>query len=351
MATQQNQYDVRRQAIRDEETKRRKAEQEAMQRRLASRGFTAGTGYAESQQRKAEEEAMAGERGRLQGVDIEQLAAGERSTEAARAREWQTGERVGAQSAASEEARAARGWQTGESEAAAARAANEARLGREWQTGEAGAARGWQSEEAGRGREFTAQQAEKEREIAWAGLEQRQQEIDNAATEFVSKLDFDYWATESGFSEAERERAWQERQNTIARNAASVETALDREWRTEMLGYEDILLRGRMELSDVLETQQAALKNRTDYLYQLGQSNTPVDTSDLSSIEKDAYEMGKTGRAYEDYQKYIIDQTTLRNQLVLTLAEAPELKDDITSIWKEFESLINPGELYGQVGG
>ena len=59
-APQNNQYDLQRQRVRDEEAKNRKLQQEAMQRSLAGRGFAGGTGVAEAQTHKTDIEAREG---------------------------------------------------------------------------------------------------------------------------------------------------------------------------------------------------------------------------------------------------------------------------------------------------
>jgi len=352
-APQNNQYDLQRQRVRDEEAKNRKLQQEAMQRSLAGRGFAGGTGFAEAQTNKADIEAREGERQRLGGIDIAEAGAEEQRAEAERARTWQTGERVGSQEFAGGQAAEERKFQTGEREGTqtwqASQNAEVNRLTERRLTAEeqAEARRMGLSED-----QFAEQKLQNVREYGLSLEEsnQRQLQIDDAAAQAQSKLDFDYWSKEAGFADADRERAWQERQGALEREEVSAENREAREFQLSLSGYQDLLTRGRMELQDTLETNQAAVKTRTDLMYQYGVSNTPVDTTNLTQLEKDSYEMGKSGRGYEDMQKYISDQTTLRNQIVLTLAEAPELKDDITAIWKEFDDLINPSALYGQGG-
>lgn len=350
---QQNQYELQRQRIREEEQRSRKAQQDAMQRRLASRGFTAGTGYAETQQNRAETEARQGERQRLTDIDIAEAGAGEQRAETERARQWQTGEREAAQKFASQESTAGRQWQTGEragtqdwqaAQNAEVRRLEERRL-TDAEKAQA-AAQGLAEDQ------FAEQKLQNVRQYGLSAEEmnQRQQQIDDAAAAAQSEVDFRYWATEAGYTDAERQRAWQERQGALERTAVTGENTAARQFQLELTGYQDLLTRGRMDLADVIEQNQQATKTRTDMMYQFGLSKTPVDTTNLTQLEKDAYQMGQSGRAYGDMQKYVEDQTSLRNQLVVSLAEAPELKDDIQEIWKQFEELINPSLLYGQGG-
>lgn len=303
-----NQYDIQRQNIRDEEQRRRKEEQDALQRRLASRGFGAGTGYTETQQMKTDIASREGERQRLSGVDVSQLASQEAADEAERQRQWQTGERTG-------------------SEEAAARAAE---AGRTWQTGERTGTQTWQSTEALQDRAL------------------RQQEIDNAAANAQSRQDFDYWAAQAGYTDAERQRAWEERQSALQREAATGEAEAQRSWETEMAGYRTSLERGTLQLQDQMDTNRAATKTHMDYLFQLGATGIPIDTSGMNQMELDAYGMGRSGKAKEDYDKYIDNKIGLRDQLILTLVESPELKNDITTLWNKFEELTGGASLYGR---
>lgn len=329
--TQTNQYDIQRQQIRDEEARRKKENIDAMKRRLASQGLGTGTGYGEAQQRKYETALGSEERSRLAGIDTAQLAAQEASTEAAKARTWQTGERTAAEQAAAEEAAKARTWQTGESQAARESAAQQAELERQFQTGERVGTQ-----------EFASQQAEADRQM-------RQQEIDNAAINSQNRLEFDYWAQQAGYTDAERERAWKDRQATLERNATASENQAQREFQLNMAGYQEELSRGTMELQSTLQNNNAQVKQHYDYLYQLGQSNVDVDTSGMNQDEVEAYNMGKAGRLKEDYDNFVQSKIDLRNQLILTLVESPDLKDDITRLWGEFERLTNQS-IYGEGG-
>jgi hypothetical protein len=140
------------------------------------------------QEREAERQRQfAGEQARL-GREFqrgERIGAQEFGAEQARlGREFQTSERLGAQTFASAEALAERGFRTDEREAAQSFAAAEAKLGREFTSAEAALARDFAREEAATGREFAAIQNQWNREH-----ETRMQAAGIASNEKISRLD------------------------------------------------------------------------------------------------------------------------------------------------------------------
>lgn len=329
-STTTNQYDLQKQKVRDEEQQRRKLEQDALQRRLASRGFTAGSGYTESQQRKSDIENLAGERTRLRDIDISQLAAGEQAAEAEKNRQWQTGERIGSQ-----------GFQTQERLGTQDFTAGERKATQKFQTGERvgseeASSRQQTSERLGK-QQYEATEAEKQRQYE-GGF--KQQEINQAATEFASKLDFDYWAQQSGYSENEANRAWQERQGTLERNAAATEAEAQRAFNWDMTNLQNQLSQSNMTLEQAIANDTASLKNRTDLMFALGTNGTNVDTSNLSQVEKDAYELGKAGKAKQEYDMWLEGEKTKRDQSIVTLAENPGLAADVQNIVNTYLNAI-----------
>jgi len=79
---QQNQYDVQRKQIQEQERRSREAQNQALQRRLAGSGFTRGSGMLEAQEARQEQAGKEQEAARLGQVDVAQLAAQQATQEA-----------------------------------------------------------------------------------------------------------------------------------------------------------------------------------------------------------------------------------------------------------------------------
>lgn len=337
---QTNQYELQRQKIRDEEARRRNEEQAALQRRLAGRGFTAGSGYTESQQAQAETAARQGERSRLTDVDIAEAGADEQRAENERQRQWQSGEAEKVRTWQTGESQATRGWQTSE------------RVGQqEWQAGQNAEvrrleARRLTNEEKIQARQmglaedqFAEQKLQNIREygLSIEDMNQRQQQLDDAAAQAQSQLDFNYWAQEAGYTENERERAWQERQATTAYGRQQETTLQAQNFQMGLAEYSELLTRGRMELEDTINRDNAALKMRADSLYNMGLSGAKVDTKNLSKIEIDAYNMGLAGKAKNDYDFSIQDQIQRRNMTIITSISDEKTRKAVQDLWDSFQ--------------
>lgn len=314
---QPNAYDLQRQKIRDEEQNRRKQEQAALQRRLAGRGFTAGTGYAETQQAQTDIAARQGERNRLGDVDIAEAGAGEQRAENERQRTWQTGERVGSQE-----------FQGGQN--AEVRRLQERQLTSEEQ--QQAFAQGMTREQ------FAEQKLQNLRGygLAVEDVNQRQQQIDDAARNADNQLEFDYWATQAGYSDAERQRAWAERQGVLERTDAAAVNRENQEFQAAFAEFSEMLTRGRMELENSINVANAGLKMRTDSLYNLGLAGEQINTANLSPLEVDAYNMGLAGKSKGDYDLAIQDQIQKRNLMIVTSIEDDKTKSDIIDMWDTF---------------
>jgi hypothetical protein len=306
MQQPQNSYDLQRQKVRDEEQNRRKQEQAALQRRLAGRGFTAGSGYTESQQAQTDIAARQGERTRLGDVDIAEAGAGEQRAENERQREWM-------------------GGQNSETRKLEERRLTNDEKQQAWAQG--------MTED-----QFVEQKLQNLRGygLEVEGLNQRQQEIDDAANNFSNKLEFDYWATEAGYSDADRQRAWAERQGTLERNAATETNRENQDFQAAFAEFGELLARGRMELENTINIENAGLKMRTDSMYNLGLSGEKINTENLSPIESDAYNMGLAGKSKSDYDFMIQDQISKRNLMIVTSIEDEGTKSDIIDMWDTF---------------
>lgn len=336
-----NQYDLQKTAVRDEEAKRRKLEQEALQRQLASRGFGAGSGFAEASQNKLQQSNLAGERARLMGIDVNQLSAAEAANEAQKNREFTTSEREGSQAYGTQERLGTQGFQTQE------------RLGQEkYGTQERLGTQGFQTQE----RLGTQAYGTQERLGAEAyGNKQFEQEmglkrqaLDDAANQFNSKLDFDYWAQNAGYTEAERDRAWKDQQNVKNQNFSLVQDEIRNANTQDLAILNTQLSQSTLNYQNIIANNNAALKSRTDLMFTMGANGTPLDEgtiSKLTPLEQDAYNMGIQGKYKSDYDAFIKNETDLRNQQVLSLATDPKLADRIKEIWGEYDYLF-PTETY-----
>jgi hypothetical protein len=316
-----NQYDLQRQKIREEEQKRKKQEQAALQRALASRGFTAGSGFTEAQQRNLAADQRAEEKNRLSKIDVNQLSAAEAAAEAERARRYGTSERLGTQEFQTSEAQAAREAAAAETERARRYGTSE-RLGTQaYQTGE--------------------REATQEYEGAF-----RQQDLDQAATEFASQMDFDYWATQAGYTDSEKQRAWQERQNTLVQNATALENEAQRSYEWDLTQLQNQLNQSNMTLQETIDNNTAALKNRVDLLYAAGQlasrGGKEYDVSNLSQQEQDAYELGRLGVVKEDADQYYSDLTKLRDSLIVNAVEDEDTISTIQEIFNQYFEVMYP---------
>lgn len=326
-----NQYDLQKTAVRDEEAKRRKLEQDALQRQLASRGFGAGSGFAEGAQNQLQQSNLAGERARLMGIDVNQLSAAEASNEADRARNWQTGERQGSQE-----------FQTGERQGTETYNSSEANKNRAFTTGEREGTQTFQTGERLGAEKFQGGQFDQE-------IALKNKALDDAANQFASKLDFDYWAQNAGYDEADRARAWEEVQKTKERNFTVQQDEVKYQNTQDLAILGEELAQGRLTLQDTMARNSAALKTRTDLMFNIGANGTELDPDvydTLSQLEKDSYNSGIQGKSKEDYDAFIKDQIDLRNQKVLAAASPDSeegIVDTIDAIWKEYEYLF-PGE-------
>jgi hypothetical protein len=324
-----NQYDVQRNRVRDEEAKKRKLEQEALQRALASRGFGAGTGFTEAQQNQLQQSSLAGERSRLRDIDINQLSAGEAAAEAEKGRTWQTGERLGTQEYSTGERLGQQQYGTAE-RLGQERYGTSERLGQQqYGTSERlGQQQYGTSERLGQ-EAYQAAEANKDRQIKLQGMA-------DEMTKFASEQDFKYWAQESGYSEAEADRAWKTSERTGQEAYQSTEADLARNYEWDFTAFKNMLSQGNIDYAQAIEDNTAAIKLRTDYLFAAGQNGTKVNTNNLSQIEQDAYRLGQEGGKKELLDQFVTNSINSTNTAITTMVEHPEL---MPKIYEQFDKL------------
>ena len=211
-----DEFELMRRRIRQRGAAQGEEQQRALTRRFAALGQApSGAAFKIRQQAREAQERVTGEQ--LQDVNIQQAQIQRQEREAERqrqfageqarlGREFQRGERIGAQEFGAEQARLGREFQTGErlgaerfataealaergfraDEAAAARsfAAEEARLGRRFTASESALARSFAREEAETGRNFQQIQAEFQR-----GHEANMQALGIESNERLASLD------------------------------------------------------------------------------------------------------------------------------------------------------------------
>lgn len=381
------QYNLQRSQVMAQEGEKARAAQAAMQRMLNTRGFGAGSGFNEAQSRKTAVELARNAGERLGQLDVAQFGAQAQSAEAEKARQWQTGESMRGEklqrdmqdaNLTAAEIQQLNDIASREGLAAAENALQERMQGADiisrqqmqgadivskerMQGAELGSRKELQMQDIGFQQWAQKEKAKTEKELQAGGIQGQKElqageiasqermtkakndlailmqkgELDSAEKIQAARLSFDVWneqaARDTAVSEAEKNRI-----------ADMTKLLNSQAFQSEFAILQNEIDIGTMDYQNLIARDNHAYKTRLDALQAAGMNNQPVDVSKLTQAEQDAYTMGKTGRSYSDYNKFVDDQTSLRNQLVLTLVEDPKLSDKIEDIWARFSNLTAP---------
>jgi len=174
----QSQYDVSRAGQEAASQRDAQIRAEALRRQFSGQGLS-GSGIEIKQSQIGQVQRQQSLQSGLAGINIAELGAAEQSRNAALQRQY------GAQTLGVQNEQ-----QTGE------------RLGAQAFEG------GQQTERLG-----------VQKELTYADLTLREQQISNQASQFTSDLEFRKWATERGYTDAEAQRAWQSHENSLSRTS------------------------------------------------------------------------------------------------------------------------------------
>lgn len=150
-------------------------------------------------------------------------------------------------------------------------------------------------------------------ELGFANLNQRERQLAENARQFDNRMDFDAWATEQGFTENERQRAWQALQNDENRRLTAGELQFKIDDMRNRLAYDYEQLRTATGIErerilyDIWSTQQdiASAERRLEYGAwadrQLSVLNTNLemgvwtDQAEIQQRQQAYFNMGKAG--------------------------------------------------------
>jgi hypothetical protein len=310
-------YEMRRQEITAQERAEKERQKQALERSLAQRGIEGG--IALKQQRLLDAEARKLEASRLGTVDIEELLAKERETAAEKERATQ---------------------------------AQEAEKQRKFLTGERLGTQTFQSEEREKDRV-------KESEYQKANLSLRERELAQNADQFNSKQEFDRWAIQSGYSENEKNRAWEAQQNA---NQQALQVTLSKESQQAQLTLEKLrgdLELGKLNLASQLDSKAKLDGAMADAAFNLGKSGETVPQwriDAMTPLERVAFSAGKSGAKVADYETQKQNLINYRNALITTLdPDDPKFISQLNKIMVDTGGLmsnqtisaINPATVTG----
>jgi hypothetical protein len=299
-----NQYDLKRQEL---EAQSNREKEQAVKQAGASaiqRGFGQGSGIMEGQQRAADLEARRQLGSRLGAVDIQELTAEEAKQEAERQREYGTSERLGTQEFASTEAQKGREFTSSE------------RMGTQ---------------------DFTARQNDLNREIDKMGLNLKERELAQSATQFESRMEFDKYALEAGLTDKEADRAWNASESAKERTFKGGESEKGREAEITLTNLNNDLATGRMTLQNVFDMDKEERGIKIDSAHAAGASGAPMNPN-WSESEKSAYEAGKNGESLEQAHTKAEDNIALRNTLISRLPDDANFRKNVEDILKQLDS-------------
>lgn len=332
-APQKSQYDLIREQIRTEEARNRQMTEEQLKQQLASRGLGAGTGFGEKALQKAQAEAARTQAGRMSQVDIAQAAAAEQAAEAEKARTFQASQAdldrqlqrdvqqgnismqekelaLNAAQFTSKQDYDAWALQSGYDQAA---------IDRSWQSAENAKNQLFQQSQTTQEMQFKGSEAGRDRELQLqlqAGeLNQADKELAQQAFQFKTKTEFDTWATQQGFDENARNRAWEAAQNADERAFQAEQAGFERAFKASEAGLE----RG-LQLQLQAGTLSQADKELAQQAYQF-KTKVDYDTwATKQGFDENARERAWTAAQTADAQAFEAEQQAAQNKFQQDLA-------------------------------
>lgn len=345
----QNQYDIQRKQIRDDESRIRTDKKKAMERQLAGSGMTRGSGVLEAQTARQDQELGRQEQQRLSGVDYAQLQATDQERQAEEARKLER-EKMSQQESQFQTTTGIGSEQFGQTLGfQREQLGTQTLLEREKMSQDARLERGRQtlqySEMASREGVAAA-----ERQLNWdISVQRHEEEVEERKQKYSLaheqlREDAAQFGLRLGFDREEAMRSSKEHADQLIWEKEKYSE--DSEWRKEsyyndqifqegMKKLENDLAEGRMTLQDAMDNANLAQKAKTDSLYTRGLNNETIDITKLSPIEVSAYNMGRAGWTKEEYDRSVDSRNALRDSMVVNAAE-PDVVSRIAMIFQQF---------------
>jgi hypothetical protein len=364
-------YDLQRQRIQDEERKRQKAQQEALQRRLSTSGFQQGSGQTELQSRRLQQEMSEEERARLRDVDIVQAQLEEQARQAEMGRGL-TREQMAQQSEQF-------GQTQGLTREQMAQQAGQFGLTQEQER----YLQGQQITEAQRAQQATIQAAQQQQQkqieheskmeqgrltatyaqiastegIAAAERDLQSKlasdEMAQRKAEYEGQMGYQYtaltqdaaqFARSMGLQEAEAQRAadqfaqqmaWEQQSYYDTQNFAMTQQYMDQRFQKDLASINNQYATGLVELESSLKMDEEGKRLQWDALYRRGLNGEVVNTSKMSPNELAAYQSGLSGARKDEYDRRMQEQLDLRNNMIINASE-PEVVDRVLDIYAQW---------------
>jgi len=233
-------------------------------------------------------------------------------------------------------------------------------------------------------------------EMSYAQLNQREREIAENARQFDNRYDYDVWAKEQGYNEAERDRVWKAIQEDENRNLTAQElqlkvddmrnqlnldyeklrttTGVERDkllvniWQTEAdiasaerrLAYESYAHERLTTLQSQLEQQnwedQETIKRRETAYFNMGKAQVELDPAVLENLRTSdplAYYAYMDGKANMSLVEFDANMDLRQNYLEAAIAGLSELTGDqfisgLGTVYDNFRNLFGPtGQFAG----